>query len=255
MATLKKIFIIQSLKTSDALKSGEELSKKLSPTIPVDFKKLETDIEVLEHLDKIQDEISKTNERYVIHFDCHGNEDGIGIFDKADNLSFISWEDLRDKLREVYLVTKQRLITSFSSCEGLNVVKLIAAFKPCPFDLITGSFRKIGFQDSVDGYEYFYKSINNGDNLEKAMGETRIKYPLLDFAAFTTQKLVEIGWNGYFNTQLTPEKVKERKAQIISEVISIKGSITPQEVAIIEKGLSKEAAELDYKRYVKVFFS
>lgn len=71
---------------------------------------------------------------------------------------------------------------SFSSCEGLNVIKLIAALKPCPYDLITCSFRKIGFKDSVDGYSYFYQSINNGDTSDKAMGE-QLKFPALGFAA------------------------------------------------------------------------
>lgn len=255
MTNIKKIFIIQSLKTLDILKSGEELSKKLSLVIPVDLKCAETDIEIFEHLDKVRDEIANTEDKYVIHFDCHGNEDGIGIYDKADNLSFISWEDLRDTFREIYLVTKKRLIISFSSCKGLNVVKLIAAFKPCPFDLITGSFRKIGFQDSIDGYEYFYVSIHNGDQLEKAMGETRLKYPSLDFAAFTAQKLVKLGWKGYFNLQLTQEKVKERKAKIILKAIYKKGFISKQDIAFIEKRLSNEGAEKDYQRYKKIFFS
>ena len=255
MTSINKIFIIQSLETKDILKSGEELSQRLSKIIPVNFQNVETDVEVFEHLDKIRDEINLTKERYIIHFDCHGNEDGIAIFDKTDNVSFIDWEDMRDKLRDIYLITKQRLIISFSSCEGLNVVKLIAAFKPCPFELITGSFKKIGFRDSVDGYELFYKSIHKGDKLEDAMGKTRLRYPKLDFVSFPTLRLVKLGWDGYFKTQLSPDKVAERKEQIISEIISLKGIITQPEIDFIEMGLSKEAAKKDYERYVKIFWS
>lgn len=255
MGQIKKIFIIQSLKTTDILKSGEELNKKLSVKIPTDFKNLETNIELLEQIDKIKDEITLSKDTYVIHFDCHGNEDGIGLFDSKDNLTFIKWEDLRDKFREIYLATKQKPIISFSSCEGLNVVKLIAEFKPCPYYLITGSFRKIGFQDSVDGYNVFYEYIDSGESADKAMEVTRQGYPKLEFAAFTTERLVEIGWKGYFNTQLTPEKVKERKADIVSQIIAIKGSVSKEEIAFIDRGLSKESAEEDHKRYIKIFFS
>ncbi|NML40855.1 hypothetical protein HHL17_26900 [Chitinophaga sp. G-6-1-13] len=255
MPIINKIFIIQSLKTIDPLESGKELSSRLSSAIPVDFKDVETDIEVFEHLDNVQAEISETNEKYVIHFVCHGNEDGIGIFDKSDNVSFIAWEDLRERFRDIYLATKQRVMTSFSSCEGLNVVKLIASFKPCPFDSVTGSFEKISFRDSVDGYEHFYNKIYNGETIEAAMEETRRKYPSMGFSAFTTQKLVKIGWDGYLTTQFTPEKVKERKAQIITAVTSLKGSITSREIEIIDKKLSKKEATKDFEHYKKIFFS
>ncbi|MFN4956983.1 MAG: hypothetical protein ACK5ZY_04860 [Cyclobacteriaceae bacterium] len=87
------------------------------------------------------------------------------------------------------------------------------------------------------------------------MKETRTKFPLLDFAAFPVEKLLELGWNGYFKTQLTPEKVKERKDSIVSEVISIKGFITKEEVAFIENRLSQSAAEDDHKRYIRIFNS
>lgn len=80
-------------------------------------------------------------------------------------------------------------------------------------------------------------------------------FPALDFNSFTSNALVEIGWNGYFQTQLTPEKVKERKADIIAQAISLRGSITNEEVLFIESRLSLQAAEEDHERFRRIFFS
>ena len=38
MGLITKVFILQSLKTTDILKSGEELNRKLIPIIPTNFK-------------------------------------------------------------------------------------------------------------------------------------------------------------------------------------------------------------------------
>jgi|GEM_PF-2053019 len=252
---IKKIFIIQSLKTTDAIKSGELLSKKVQNIIEVEFYNVETSIEVYNIIDAIKTEISGNKETYVVHFDCHGNENGIGLFDTKDTLTFIKWEELREQFRELYLITKQKPIISFSSCKGLNVMKLIAQFKPCPYEFITGSLKKIDFQESIDGYELFYKMLNSGETLENSMNSIREKYPNLDFMAFTTQKLVQLAWDNYLKTQISPEKVIQRKRDIINEVVSLKGFITPADIAIIDNGLTEIAANLDKERYFKIFNS
>ncbi len=254
MGQLKKVFIIQSLKTTDLLKSGEELNKKLSATIAGDFKSVETDEELYAQLDKIKSELKDNPGQYVLHFDCHGNKSGIGVYDKKDNLYFISWEDLRDKLREVYLASDQKLIVSFSSCEGFNVAKLVANFKPCPYYLITGSFKKIGFQDSVDGYCTFYNNFDSAKDFSANIKEVRDSYPRLDFAAFTAKQLFHIGWAGYMRLELTPERIKERKESIIADIIAIAGTITKEQENFISNQFASQASDEHYSKYREAFF-
>lgn len=255
MSNITKVFIIQSLKTTDTCKSGEELDKKLKGYIQTDFKNVETDNEFFAQLDKIKTEITATHGRYVIHFDCHGNKGGIGVFDKTDNLSFLSWEDLRDKLREIFLASEQKPIVSFSSCEGFNVIKLVAHFKPCPYDLITGSFRKIAFQDSVDGYFMFYTNLDKGIDIATSIKQTRDNFPTLDFAAFTAKQLFHIGWAAYLNTQLSPERIRERKESIIAEIISMTGTITPEQEKFLDNCFTNQASDEHFESYKNAFFS
>jgi hypothetical protein len=60
--------------TTDKTKYGAELSKELLATITVDFKNVENAFETFDHIEKVRNEISKTEDSYVIHFDCHRNE-------------------------------------------------------------------------------------------------------------------------------------------------------------------------------------
>jgi len=252
---ISKIFIIQSLKKSD-YKSGEELSKKLSSIITsVSFLNAETDAEMFAELDRIKLEITKKIGQYIIHFDCHGNKSGIGIYDKSDNLFFLSWEDLRDKLREIYVASNQKAIISFSSCEGFNVAKLVAQFKPCPFYLITGSFSKISFVDSVNGYFLFYRNLINNKKIQDNVAEIRTTFPTLNFVVFDNTQLVIIAWNGYINLELTPNKIKERKDAIKTEIIQLTGKITKEQERYLDKQFTLAATEEHFKKFKEVFFS
>lgn len=255
MGHITKVYILQSLKTTDKLKSGNELHKNISKTISTDFVNLETDKELSSQLDLIKLELKSNPGQYVLHFDCHGNKDGIGIYDKVDNLYFIHWNDLRRNLREIYLASNQKAIISFSSCEGFNVAKLIAHFEPCPFYLITGSFKKIGFQDSIDGYSKFYKNLDIGKDYMENIKEIRDNFPSLDFASFTAEQLVHIGWKGYKQLELTPERIKERKEKIKAEIVAIDGAITKEQEEKLSKQFTKEASIKQFKNYRKIFFS
>lgn len=255
MPTITKIFIIQSLKTTDQPKVGEELYKKLQGLVQTSLSEISTRNELFADLDLIKDEVKQSSGQYIIHFHCHGNEDGIGIFDKSDSLDFISWETLRIALRNIFIASGHKIIVSFCSCEGFNAMKLIAGFEPCPYYLITGSLEKIGFNDSVDAYYLYYKNFNEGKSAIDNIGEVNRNYPSVRFLALPAVELFELAWKGYFNTQLTPEKVALRKEQIKSEIIAIAGRITQEQENLIDKGLTEETARLDYERFKNKFLS
>lgn len=255
MGIISKIFIIQSLKTTDSIKSGLELSIKLDGKITNSFINVEDRSGLFKEIDSIKSEISGSKGLYVIHFDCHGNEDGIGLFDKSDQLSFVEWEDFRKKFRDIYTTIHIRPIISFSSCYGFNVMKLIAAYEPCPYHIITGSLIKIPFKESIEGYFSFYDNLNNGVNLPNNIESVRRIYPKLNFIAFPANYLFEMAWEKYKQLQLSPERIQERKQQIISEIISIAGSITKKQEAYLDFALSPSEGEKDYQRFKEKFYS
>jgi len=256
MNIITEIFIIQSLKTIDIYKSGLELAQKLKGSIATTLTNVETKAELFDQIEKIKAQVTGTKAKYVIHFDCHGNEDGIGIFDKFDNSEFVIWEDFRLVFREIYTNTLTRPIISFSTCKGFNVMKLLAAFEPCPYDVITGSLIEIPFGDSVAAYFDFYTNINNGMDFAQNIKEIRDTYPKVNFIAVSSELLFLMAWEAYFKTQLTPEVLKVRKAHIIAEVeAKTKRPLTALQLAMLEKGLSQGQASEDYRRFRDKFYS
>ena len=158
-------------------------------------------------------------------------------------------------MREIYLACNQKPIVSFSSCEGFNVAKLVAQQKLCPYHLITGSFKKIGFQDSIDGYYTFYTNLDMEKDFIENIKEVKDNFPNLGFTAYTSEQLFAIAWTSYMKCELTPEKIKERNENIITEFIARTGTIKTQQKEFLNNRFTNQATNEYYNRYRKIFFS
>ena len=148
---MNKFYIIQSLKPTDP-NLGEQVYNNIKDDSTSEFFKVTNKDELLGTLDYVRLDLTANPElKGVIHIHCHGNEKGIGIRDESDVREFVLWEDLREKFREIYISTDKKPILSMCACKGVNVAKLVACFQPCPYEHITGSFKAISFEDSVNG--------------------------------------------------------------------------------------------------------
>ncbi|HET6256236.1 MAG TPA: hypothetical protein VFE32_19315 [Puia sp.] len=252
---ISKIYILQSFESVEAIKSGRELYEKLKDKIAVYFKDVQSPNDLYEELEKIRAEIISSEELCVIHFDCHGNEDGIELYDLHDNGTSITWEDFRSKFRNIYISSPAKPIISFSSCKGLYVMKLIAKFEPCPYGTIAGCLEDIEFEDSIDAFFLFYISLMSGASVLNGTVDVVAKYPHLKFFGFDAKDLAELGWDRYKKEKLTPEVIKARKDEIISEVIKIKGHITEADFALLERGLTADSGKADHERHREIFNS
>lgn len=98
-----KLWVIESLRKSD-LKTGTALiegcleeAKRVHPDLLVAFEQPETKDELLLLLKKIRDEVRSDGLYPMIHFECHGCIDGLGV---ASN-ELVIWDDLRKALIEI----------------------------------------------------------------------------------------------------------------------------------------------------------
>ncbi len=256
MGLIGKIFIIQSLRFND-IKSGELLKNNIENIIPTVFKKIENRNDLFHYLENIKSDCPQPKSVNVIHFDCHGNEDGIAIFDNNDVCMFVEWSELRLIFREIYKAFDIKPIISFSCCKGINVMKLLAEFEPCPYNLVTGSLEDIPFMDSIHGYSLFYKNLNDVKPLDENINDVRNAFPSLDFFAFNADTLCEKAWMKYKETKLTPEVIEARKVEIRAEVIKMQNGkpFTAVQERQLNANLTIESGELDYQRFRKIFYS
>ncbi|GHT43446.1 hypothetical protein AGMMS49965_17230 [Bacteroidia bacterium] len=250
------VFIFESLREIDP-KTGKQIHEFLNEKgIPNEFNPFHSKNELLDLLREIKKKIAINNIQPYVHFDCHGNDDGIVVVKNDGTEELITWGEIRDAFEEIYIASGQQSIICMSSCEGFNVAKLVACFKPCPYKYVCGSFEKISFQDSYNGYTKFYELIFNGTSIHDATVEihTDLSLEKLKFLAYDSKQLYKIGFDGYINTLCTEEKLKQRKESAKTS-LSKDGHISREQIDKLNHAYSLEGQKELLERYAKIFFS
>lgn len=249
----RKFYILESLRKADQ-KTGFEIYTEFKDKadfihLPYNSRKNLFDI-----LKQIEMETKATGKRPFVHFDCHGNEDGIGVVYSDGKEELIDWREISDAFRGIYKSSKKRAVICMSSCKGFNAVKIIAHFEPCPYDYISGSFEKIGFQESFDGYKLFYEQVLQGEELVKAGIKVHQDFDKLKFICLSASQLFEIAEKGYLKTKRPPEAIIKEKKNTIVQAKRI-APLTPDILKYIDYKYSDAGIAEYLQEWRSLFFS
>ena len=248
-----KIFILESLRKNDP-KTGEMVHNFLNKNgIENEFRIFRSKKELIDLLEAIKIKTAADHIQPFVHFDCHGNDEGIGVVMKNEKEELITWKEIRTMFRDIYMASKQKSVICMSSCEGFNMVKLVAQCEPCPYDYVCGSFEKISFEDSYHGYTKFYELILNGKPIFEAAVEvhnTEIE-PNLKFLGINSMTLFKLAIDGYIDKECTAEKLEQRKINIKKKF----GSMTESQMDSLEYIYSLEGQKEILERCAATFFS
>jgi hypothetical protein len=249
---ISKLYILQSFPSTDHIRSGRLLADQMAPVLPVHFSEVANIPSLFKELEAIKAEMEKLPAPAVLHFDCHGNENGIALFDAQDQQSFLLWEDFRTTFRDLYITAPHKPLISFSSCNGFYVMKLIAQYAPGPYDAIAGCLRPIGFQESIDAFALFYTELVAGTQLVDAAAKVAEQFPTLKFLAAAALVLAVLAWEKY-KQKLTPEAIAQRKQEILAQVRAITGDVTPAQIALLDAWLTQDSGDGDQQRHMDIF--
>ncbi|QKZ14191.1 hypothetical protein [Spirosoma sp. KUDC1026] len=207
---MNKYYILQSLREHDR-KTGRELFDTLKNKCDIFFQEYHSKNELKSILEYISIDTQISNSIPFVHFDCHGDENGVGVVKSDFTEEDITWNELGDQFREIYITSSKRSVLCFSSCEGFNSSKLVPQFKVCPFSYVAGSFEKITFNDSLNGYRDFYEQIISGIDIKQAAYHVHQKYSDLKFLCFSAEVLFEVASTSYLKEKTTLEELQKRK--------------------------------------------
>jgi hypothetical protein len=185
---------------SDSERKSNMISEKLETFIKQNkysaiLFKLTTKDELFEKLNNLLDNV-KQGKKYMFHFVCHGNIDGIGF--KHTN-EFIPWKLLEDILVLINLNSNNSLVLNLTSCFGIHAIKTVNPFSSDKafFGLI-GYDGKLQKQLGIKVNERYYKLIMDGYKINDAIKDI-VSYFLDDkFKCITSQgysELTKIGKN------------------------------------------------------------
>jgi hypothetical protein len=154
-----KLWVIESLPECD-LKTGKNLVegkleevKRTNPELLLAFEQPETMQELIQLLEKIHDEVQTEGLYPIIHFECHGCQDGLCM---ANN-EFVTWDELRKILIDINQACKLNLMIVLAACNGAHLIKVATKMDRAPFWAIIGPEVEVTAGDIEKDFGEFYK--------------------------------------------------------------------------------------------------
>jgi len=166
-----KLWVIESLPSGE-LKTGKNLvdnqlanAKQQQPDLIVEFAEPITKAEFFEVLETIKNE-ALSGMFPMIHFECHGCEDGLG----TASGELIEWDELREILIEINFSCKLNLMIVIAACNGAHLIKVSTKLDAAPFLAIIGPEVEVTAGHIKDNFGRFYESFFTDLDGDKAIG-------------------------------------------------------------------------------------
>jgi hypothetical protein len=149
----------------------------------------------------------------LLHIECHGNDDGIGLANRKD---FIAWYELRDYLVPINIATRMNLIVSIAACYGAYAIKELVPSARAPFLAALSTDRTAYPEELYQGFAAFYTTLLetlDGDEALQQLKHNSLGAPFFFIDALGHFKLI---YRNYLAKQCTPEQYRQR-AQVIQD--------------------------------------
>lgn len=218
--TFSRFLIVESVPQGES-PTGTQLYQALEPLpalccrpVTIEYSGVKTATELWALLRRVKDDIAKTGEIPLLHFECHGNDDGIGLASKE----FVYWEDLCEPLREINILTRMHLFVSVAACMGAYLASQLSPVKRSPFLTVLSTTEELYPDELYRGFHAFYHALlstGNGNEALKALRRHNEKGMCFSFT--DAPHLFKLACQRYFERLCTPEKYQERILDIQAE--------------------------------------
>lgn len=173
-----KLWVIESLPEGDP-KTGTSLVdnqlngvKQENPELNIAFEQPITKADLIEVLRKIRDE-ARTGMYPMLHLECHGCPDGLGVASGE----LVEWDELREILIDINQACRLNLVIVLAACNGAHLIKVSTKLDRAPFWAIIGPENKVKAGDIEKDfgafYQTFFKNLN-GDVAIDALNKGQV---------------------------------------------------------------------------------
>ena len=156
-----KLWVIESLPDGD-LKTGTNLvqnqlshAKQANPDLSVDLEQPATKSELIDTLNKVRDEARSDGTYPMLHFECHGCEDGLGVASGE----LVEWDELRESLIEINHACRLNLVIVMAACNGAHLIKVSTKLDRAPFWAVIGPDQEVLAGEVERDFGAFYKKF------------------------------------------------------------------------------------------------
>lgn len=156
-----KLWVIESLPEGDLMTGTALVENHLEAVanrnsdLHFAFKKPRTKSELIELLHKVRDEALSEKLYPMLHFECHGCPDGLGVASGE----LVEWDELREILIEINQASQLNLVVVLAACNGVHLIKVSTKMDRAPFWAIIGPENEITAGEAQNDFATFYNSF------------------------------------------------------------------------------------------------
>lgn len=164
--SFNKLWIIESLKNGE-LKTGTRLFEDLFPKIQKQYPVLTvvhvqptSKPDLLRCLDDIYRDVAEHKNFPLIHFECHGCEEGLEVASRE----LVKWNEIREALIKINFACELNLLVVVAACKGAYLVNVATQLDRAPFYAMVGSKEEMNAgevqADFLVFYEAFFRTLS-----------------------------------------------------------------------------------------------
>ena len=223
------IFVIESLKTGEK-KTGSELFNDIirRGLLLMDMEQnchlytVESKVELLSVLEKIEQNIIYNFVNPIIHFETHGSPDGIWL----SNDEVVNWNELQKIFIKLNLLSENNLFITMATCYGGYIYKAISPRDRAPFWGFVGAFEEV-YPDEIlfnfsSFYEEFLKSLDFNKAQEALNNSITPTSAISKFKFQNTSDGFQKAYDNYEKKYLNPTVFEQRLNILACQAMSYK---------------------------------
>jgi hypothetical protein len=164
--SFNKLWIIESLADGE-LKTGARLHDDLFPSIKnqhpnltVVLEQPASKTEFFAGLKKIYLDVVENKSYPLIHLECHGSENGLGMANKE----IVGWDEIRDCFIDINFACELNLMVVVAACKGVYLIRTATQLDRAPFYAVVGSHQEMKAgqvqADFTEFYQSFFRALN-----------------------------------------------------------------------------------------------
>lgn len=186
------------------------------PTPAIAHVRIEGRDDLFRVLDDCRGRAEKDDLRPLIHFECHGDEDG---FQLADS-SFVDWAELKRPLTDLNIATGLNLMIVVAACSGGAIAKVVGITDRAPLWGLIGPTKPLSAQALQKAYIPFYQALFITKSPSEAVSALEASSEQQTFWRTTAQGLFETAWKMYRQRHCTPEQIELRATRMLKTAMS-----------------------------------
>ncbi len=197
------------------------------PTPEVLYHRVENRVDALGYLSQVADRITAPGDIPVLHFECHGGEDGVRFADGSD----CSWTDLKPSLVQLNVASAMNLLVVMASCDGHQLTQTVQLTDTAPLFALIGATCRLLPEEIEHCYLEFYSTLFETRSASQTFAALRATRP--DTYVYRSAEMIfEFVWDHQQRTAESPEGRLLRAEELFRQRgAELPGHITPEDIA------------------------